>query len=63
MIKVTGNTYPAKTMLKDSGFGWHNEQKAWFGDDSALTELKRISRPTYSRANSNAFVRLKIETI
>lgn len=61
MKKVTGNTYPAKSILNQAGFTWDGGSKAWFGSEEALEELKRISTPTYSRANNKAFAGLKIE--
>lgn len=61
MYIVTGNTYPARDMLKNSGFEWDGARKEWTGDEEAMNELKRTSTPTYSRANSNAFAKLNIE--
>ena len=53
-IMVTGKTYQAKQVLKDAGFEFDTESKAWYGDDTAKTELDRITRASYSRANLKA---------
>ncbi len=60
-IKVTGNTYQAKTILRDAGFSYDPTHKEWYGAEDNLAELRRISTPTYSRANAKAFAALKIE--
>ena len=52
--KVTGNSYKAKQVLKDAGFKWIAEKKSWVGSEEAVAEFKRITHPTYSRANQNA---------
>ena len=33
MLKVIGNTYSAKGVLKQYGFKWDVKQKAWFGSE------------------------------
>jgi len=63
MNKVTGNTYPAKTVLTDAGFAWDKDSKAWFGDDVAKLELDRLTRASYSRANLNACKGIVIEVV
>lgn len=63
MIKVTGNTYPAKELLKQAGFKWDQQQKAFFGNNIAKEELKRISTPTYSKKNQNLVLELKFEEV
>jgi|LSQX01.3.fsa_nt_gb hypothetical protein len=63
MIKVTGNTYQAKEILKQAGFKWDQQQKAFLGDNIAKTELDRISTPTYSRKNQNLVLGLKFEEV
>ncbi len=60
-IKVTGNTYPAKELLKDAGFAYSTTDKAWYGDDVAKTELDRMSTASYSRKNQNLIASLKFE--
>jgi hypothetical protein len=63
MIKVTGNTYQAKDVLKKAGFEYVPQFKAWFGNEEANNELKRITTATYSRANQKATMGLKYETV
>ena len=53
MIKVTGNSYKAKKVLKDAGFKWDAENKRWVGTPEDVVEFARITHPTYSRANQN----------
>jgi hypothetical protein len=40
MIKVTGNTYSARNLLRDCGFAWDAKQRAYLGDESARAENK-----------------------
>ena len=63
MFKITGNTYQAKAMLKEAGFEFDGAQKAWYGNEEALKELKRTATPTYSRANAKAYAGLTIEEV
>ena len=63
LIKVTGNTYPARHILKEAGFAWDKDVKAYFGDESAKAELDRISTASYSRANQKLVATLKFEEI
>ncbi len=63
MIKVTGNTYPARKILKDSDFEWVPQYKAWFGTEENKKELDRITRPSYSRTNQKAATGLQFETV
>lgn len=63
MIKVTGNTYPAKNLLKETGFEWVPQFKAWFGNEEAKKELDRICTATYSRKNQKLYLNLKFETV
>jgi hypothetical protein len=63
MIKVTGNTYQAKSILKDCGFTYDAENKCWNGNDEALVELKRVSTASYSRANQKLVAGLKFEEV
>lgn len=58
MFTITGNTYNAKRVIKDAGFEWTGA--AWVGNAEAAEELRRISRPTYSRANANAMAACEI---
>jgi hypothetical protein len=62
-IMVTGNTYRAKQVLRDAGFWFDPESKAWYGDDTAKAELDRITRASYSRANLNASKGLKYTSL
>lgn len=41
MYKVTGNTFSVKDFLKDAGFKWDAEKKAWIGDEAAKEELQK----------------------
>ena len=61
MVKVTGNTYPAQSLLKKAGFEFDSGNKSWYGNEDALAEMERTSTPSYSRANAKAFAGLKIE--
>lgn len=61
MFRITGSTYPAKNALKNAGFQFDATTKEWYGDEAAMTELKRISTASYSRANQKACAGLKIE--
>lgn len=63
VIKVTGNTYPARHILKEAGFVWDKDAKAYFGDERAMAELDRISTPTYSLVNRNLVADLDFEEI
>ena len=63
LIKVTGNTYPARNILKDSGFTWDKDAKAYYGDENNKAELDRISTASYSRANQKLVIALKFEEI
>jgi hypothetical protein len=62
-LMVTGNTYRAKQVLKDAGFSFDADSKAWYGDDTAKAELDRITRASYSRANLKACEGLEFTTI
>jgi len=61
--KITGNTYPARTWLKDCGFVFDKETKTWLGSDEAKSELERTSTASYSRANAKLIAGLTIESI
>jgi hypothetical protein len=61
MYKVTGNTYQAKEVLKKAGFTYDN--KAWYGDEAAKTELDRITTASYSRANQKAIAGCQITNL
>ena len=63
LVKVTGDTYPARYILREAGFVWNRYEKAYFGDKSAKAELDRISTPTYSRANQKLVAALKFEEL
>ena len=63
MIKVTGNTYPAKDVLKKAGFEFVPQYKAWFGTEEANNELKRITTPSYSRANQKVTMNLNLTIV
>lgn len=63
MITVKGNTYPARNMLKDAGFYYEAALKEWHGDKNNLDELKRISTPSYSRANAKVLSGLTIQEV
>jgi hypothetical protein len=63
MIKVTGNTYPARNLLRDCGFTWDAKQRVYLGDDSAKTELDRISTAIASRANQKLVLMLRFEEV
>lgn len=63
MIKVTGNTYAAKNILKDAGFKFDSANKSWNGDELAKVELDRISTASYSRANQKLVSGLKFEEV
>lgn len=51
MIKAVGNTYKAKTVLKDAGFKWDSNSGTWIGNVDARMEFGRITTASYSRAN------------
>jgi hypothetical protein len=53
-VKVTGNTYPARDVLRTAGFAWSKDGNCWLGDDAAKAELERITTATYSRRNAKA---------
>ena len=53
-IKITGNTFAAKTVLRTAGFEFDAVNKCWIGNTEELTELKRITTATYSRSNQKA---------
>lgn len=63
MFKVTGNTYSAKSILNNSGFSYEGKEKAWYGNQENLDELKRVSTASYSRANQKLVSALKIEEV
>src|SRR5690606_12521204 len=63
LVKVTGDTYPARYILREAGFQWNKYEKAYFGDKSAKAELDRISTASYSRANQKLVAALKFEEI
>lgn len=56
-IVAKGNTYPARTQLRDAGFDWDKALKVWTigADDFDRDEWERVNNnPTYSRANQKA---------
>jgi hypothetical protein len=61
--KITGNTYSARAWLKDCGFVFDKETKAWLGNDEAKAELERTSTASYSRANAKLLAGLTVESI
>lgn len=44
-IWVSGNTFEAKTTLKENGFKWANKKKAWYYHEG---EYKKFSKKHYS---------------
>jgi hypothetical protein len=42
MVKVTGNTYEVKCALKQFGFKWDAEKKAWFGTEEQKQSLQNF---------------------
>jgi hypothetical protein len=63
MIKITGKTYQAKEVLKQAGFEWVPQFKAFFGTEEAKKELDRITTASYSRANQKAISGIVYETL
>ena len=63
MIKVTGNTYPAKELLERYGFVWDKEQRAFFGNENAKKELDKHSTASAGRRNQNLVAALKFQEI
>jgi hypothetical protein len=56
-IEAKGNTYPARTQLRDAGFEWDRGGKLWVIDaaDFDRDEWARVNESaTYSRANLKA---------
>ena len=47
-VMVTGNTYAAKGALKQFGFKWNADKKAWFGTleqkENIVNSARAISR-------------------
>lgn len=44
-VWVTGNTYAAKDKLKEMGFKWANQKKAWYWHEG---DYKKTSKKSYS---------------
>jgi hypothetical protein len=63
MVKITGKTYQAREWIKSCGFAWNSEEKAYFGNAEAKTELERTSTATYSRANGKLLAALTVEDV
>ncbi len=61
MIKITGNTYAAKELLKSAGFVYRD--KSWYGSNDDKAELDRVSTASYSRTNQRLVSGLKFEVI
>lgn len=38
-LTVTGNTYPVRQMMRELGFDWDKENKAWTGSRDSLNAL------------------------
>lgn len=56
-IIATGNTYPARTQLREAGFVWDKNERVWTIDAEKfdLEEWARVNESaTYSRANMKA---------
>jgi len=60
---VTGNTFSAKSVLREAGFEWFAADKVWFGVESAKDELVRITSVQYSKSNANACENITVEQV
>lgn len=39
-VRISGNTYPYRSTLREAGFAWSEEAKQWEGEASDLAGLK-----------------------
>jgi hypothetical protein len=60
---VTGNTYPARDLLRKAGFEFDKSSKSWIGNQSAKDELDKLSSPSYGRATARLVNALTVEAI
>jgi hypothetical protein len=63
MVKITGNTYQARDLLRGCGFDFDKAGKFWFGDEAALDDLNRYKNPSMGHKWGKMIDGLKIEII
>jgi hypothetical protein len=64
MYKVIGNTYNVKDFLKDAGFKWDAEFKAWIGNEEAKAELEKGRNSVYyGRKMQNLLHKFNIQAV
>lgn len=66
MVKVAGNTFEAKGALKQYGFKWDADKKAWFGTEDqkdALLGFVSGLKDEYLKKANQHLAALKFETL
>jgi hypothetical protein len=53
MFKATGKTYEAKEMLKEVGFAWDKDAKAWTAESYDTERWEKLCSPAYSRKSAH----------
>jgi hypothetical protein len=64
MYKAIGNTFYAKDFLKEVGFKWDAERKAWIGNEEAKAELEKgRNNIFYGRKIQNLLHKFNIQAV
>lgn len=62
-VKVIGNTYEVKGILKQYGFKWDAKQKAWFGSEDKKDAMINKLPKTFESASNPQILALKFEIV
>lgn len=63
MVKVIGNTYEVKGILKQYGFEWNAKEKAWFGSEDKKDAMINELPKTFESTAKSQILALEFEVV